>query len=92
MLAHAAFGLMNSTPFLSGEVDRARCAELLRAATLAALQSAQTGPDWPTMGAPRPARCDGVWSVTSIHSLWISLWTGLRLAARLVGRLARRLR
>jgi AcrR family transcriptional regulator len=37
VLAHAAFGLMNSTPFLSGEVDRARCADLLRAATLAAL-------------------------------------------------------
>jgi len=37
VLAHAAFGLMNSTPFLSGEVDRARCSELLRAATLAAL-------------------------------------------------------
>src|SRR5690606_6921871 len=28
VLAHAAFGLMNSTPFISGEVDRARCAEL----------------------------------------------------------------
>src|SRR5687767_8689479 len=37
VLAHAAFGLMNSTPFLSGEVDKARCAELLRAAVLAAL-------------------------------------------------------
>jgi AcrR family transcriptional regulator len=37
VLAHAAFGLMNSTPFLSGEVDRSRCTELLRAATLAAL-------------------------------------------------------
>ncbi len=37
VLAHAAFGLMNSTPFLSGEVDRDRCAELLRTATLAAL-------------------------------------------------------
>ena len=37
VLAHAAFGLMNSTPFLSGEVDRIRCAELLRAAVLAAL-------------------------------------------------------
>jgi AcrR family transcriptional regulator len=37
VLAHAAFGLMNSTPFLSGEVDRDRCAELLRAAALAAL-------------------------------------------------------
>jgi AcrR family transcriptional regulator len=38
VLAHAAFGLMNSTPFLSVEVDRARSAGLLRAATLAALQ------------------------------------------------------
>ena len=38
VLAHAAFGLMNSTPFLGGEVDRDRRAELLRAATLAALR------------------------------------------------------
>jgi AcrR family transcriptional regulator len=37
VLAHAAFGLMNSTPFLSREVDRHRCADLLRAATMAAL-------------------------------------------------------
>lgn len=37
VLAHAAFGLMNSTPFLGGEVDRQRRATLLRAATLAAL-------------------------------------------------------
>jgi len=37
VLAHAAFGLMNSTPFLGGEVDRERRATLLRAATLAAL-------------------------------------------------------
>src|SRR5581483_11023082 len=37
VLAHAAFGLMNCTPFLGGEVDRARRAELLCAATLAAL-------------------------------------------------------
>lgn len=37
VLAHAAFGLMNSTPFLGGEVDRQRRARLLRAATLAAL-------------------------------------------------------
>ncbi len=37
VLAHAAFGLMNSTPFLGGEVERQRRAELLRAATLAAL-------------------------------------------------------
>lgn len=37
VLAHAAFGLMNSTPFLGGEVERRRRAALLRAATLAAL-------------------------------------------------------
>ncbi|MEN3304779.1 MAG: hypothetical protein V7603_981 [Micromonosporaceae bacterium] len=37
ILAHAAFGLMNSTPFLGGEVDRDRRAALLRGATLAAL-------------------------------------------------------
>jgi AcrR family transcriptional regulator len=37
VLAHAAFGLMNSTPFLGGEVDRDRRAELLRTATLQAL-------------------------------------------------------
>ena len=38
VLAHAAFGLMNSTPFLGGEVDRGRRAALLNAATLAALR------------------------------------------------------
>jgi AcrR family transcriptional regulator len=38
VLAHAAFGLMNSTPFLGGEVDRERRAGLLRAAALAALR------------------------------------------------------
>ena len=38
ILAHAAFGLMNSTPFLGGDVDRDRRAALLRSATLAALQ------------------------------------------------------
>jgi AcrR family transcriptional regulator len=43
VLAHAAFGLMNSTPFLGGEVDRARRAELLQAATLAALLGAASG-------------------------------------------------
>src|SRR5262245_15913458 len=37
VLAHAAFGLMNSTPFLGGEVDRDRRATLLRAAALRAL-------------------------------------------------------
>jgi AcrR family transcriptional regulator len=38
VLAHAAFGLMNSTPFLGGDVDRRRRAALLRAATAHALQ------------------------------------------------------
>lgn len=37
VLAHSAFGLMNSTPFLGGEVERDRRAALLRAAALAAL-------------------------------------------------------
>ncbi len=37
VLAHAAFGLMNSTPFLGGEVERGRRAALLREATVAAL-------------------------------------------------------
>ncbi len=43
VLAHAAFGLMNSTPFLGGEVDRRRRAALLRAATLSALVHISTG-------------------------------------------------
>jgi AcrR family transcriptional regulator len=38
VLAHAAFGLMNSTPFLGGEIDRHRRAELLRASARAALE------------------------------------------------------
>jgi AcrR family transcriptional regulator len=37
VLAHSAFGLMNSTPFLGGEVDRNRRSVLLRAATVHAL-------------------------------------------------------
>ncbi|WP_305788514.1 TetR/AcrR family transcriptional regulator [Symbioplanes lichenis] len=37
VLAHSAFGLMNSTPFLGGEVDRHRRAALLREATVYAL-------------------------------------------------------
>jgi len=37
VIAHAAFGLMNSTPFLGGEVDRRRRAALLREATMHAL-------------------------------------------------------
>jgi AcrR family transcriptional regulator len=38
VLAHAAFGLMNSTPFLGGEVDRRRRAALLRDAATFALE------------------------------------------------------
>ena len=38
VLAHGAFGLMNSTPFLGGDVDRVRRAELLMAATRSALE------------------------------------------------------
>ncbi|HET9518391.1 MAG TPA: helix-turn-helix domain-containing protein [Actinoplanes sp.] len=38
VIAHAAFGLMNSTPFLGGEVDRRRRAALLRTAAAHALQ------------------------------------------------------
>jgi AcrR family transcriptional regulator len=38
VLAHAAFGLMNSTPFLGGEVDRERRAALLRDAAAYALE------------------------------------------------------
>ncbi|MDR7280080.1 TetR/AcrR family transcriptional regulator [Catenuloplanes atrovinosus] len=41
VMAHAAFGLMNSTPFLGGEVERERRAVLLRAATLSALLHAK---------------------------------------------------
>ncbi len=37
VLVHATFGLMNSTPFLAGEVDRERRAALLRTGALAAL-------------------------------------------------------
>src|SRR3954447_24933237 len=37
VLAHSAFGLMNSAPFLGGEVDRRRRAALLREATVHAL-------------------------------------------------------
>lgn len=37
VLAHAAFGLMNSTPFLAGDVGPTRRAALLRSAALAAL-------------------------------------------------------
>jgi AcrR family transcriptional regulator len=40
VLAHAAFGLMNSTPFIGPEVERGRRATLLRASTLAAIQPA----------------------------------------------------
>ncbi|MGH3655460.1 MAG: TetR/AcrR family transcriptional regulator, partial [Micromonosporaceae bacterium] len=37
VLAHAAFGLMNSTPYQAGEVDQERRAQLLRHSALAAL-------------------------------------------------------
>ncbi len=43
VLAHSAFGLMNSTPFLGGEVDRQRRAALLREATVNALVGRGTG-------------------------------------------------
>ncbi len=39
VLAHAAFGLMNSTPFIGPEVERGRRAALLRTATSAALKT-----------------------------------------------------
>jgi RNase P protein component len=38
VLAHAAFGLMNSTPFLGEEVERNRSAALLREAAACALE------------------------------------------------------
>jgi AcrR family transcriptional regulator len=38
VLAHAAFGLMNSTPFLGSDIEPRRSAELLRVAALAALR------------------------------------------------------
>jgi AcrR family transcriptional regulator len=41
VLAHAAFGLMNATPFIGPEVERGRRAALLRTATLAALKTTQ---------------------------------------------------
>lgn len=39
VLAHAAFGLMNSTPFIGAEIDATRRAALLHVATRAALMS-----------------------------------------------------
>lgn len=42
VLAHAAFGLMNSTPFLASEVERRRLASLLRTAALAVFQARPT--------------------------------------------------
>ncbi|MGA8113286.1 MAG: TetR/AcrR family transcriptional regulator [Actinocatenispora sp.] len=39
VLAHAAFGLMNSTPFIGAEIDHQRRADLLQAATRSALLS-----------------------------------------------------
>ncbi|GGJ88479.1 TetR family transcriptional regulator [Pilimelia anulata] len=43
VLAHAAFGLMNSTPYHGGEVEAARRADLLRAAALGALRGPGAG-------------------------------------------------
>jgi AcrR family transcriptional regulator len=45
VLVHAAFGLMNSTPFLGGDVDATRRAGLLRTAALAALLATDDTPD-----------------------------------------------
>jgi AcrR family transcriptional regulator len=45
VLVHAAFGLMNSTPFLGGDVDAVRRAGLLRTAALAALVATDDKPD-----------------------------------------------
>ena len=42
VLAHAAFGLMNSTPFIGTGVERVRRAALLRTSTLAALNQTIT--------------------------------------------------
>jgi AcrR family transcriptional regulator len=39
VVAHGAFGLMNSTPFLPGELDRVHCAEVLRAAALGSMHA-----------------------------------------------------
>jgi AcrR family transcriptional regulator len=47
VLAHAAFGLMNSTPFIGGDVDHGRLEMLLKAATLAALQTPPPAPEDP---------------------------------------------
>lgn len=44
VLVHAAFGLMNSTPFLGGDVDASRRAGLLRTAARAALLAAGDEP------------------------------------------------
>jgi AcrR family transcriptional regulator len=58
VLAHAAFGLMNSTPFIGGDGDRPRRAALLRGAALAALLGTpvESPPPVPTPGpAPVPA-------------------------------------
>lgn len=52
VLAHAAFGLMNSTPFLGGEVNRSQRAALLRrAARGALLATGDPGAD-PASGGP----------------------------------------
>ncbi|MBO0870883.1 MAG: TetR/AcrR family transcriptional regulator [Micromonosporaceae bacterium] len=58
VLAHAAFGLMNSTPFLGGEVAQDRRAELLCAATLAALLDTTAGPGKGATAGPGKAGPD----------------------------------
>lgn len=58
VLAHAAFGLMNSTPFLGGEVDRSVRAALLRRAARGALLATGdpgTGPEGDPAGGGVPA-------------------------------------
>jgi AcrR family transcriptional regulator len=55
VLAHSAFGLMNSTPYLGGEVERVKRTQLLRAATLSALQSPYPQPSTAlSTGSPTP--------------------------------------
>jgi AcrR family transcriptional regulator len=55
LLAHAAFGLMNSTPFIGGDGDWPRRAALLRAAALAALLGGGFGTAIRAAGAQPPA-------------------------------------
>lgn len=59
VLAHAAFGLMNSTPFLGGEVDRRRRAALLRDAAAAALAGGAAGDADAVTGVRAPVEAPG---------------------------------